>query len=588
MILQALTAYYEQLLRLGKLSLPGWDSHFKVSYQLRIDENGTLLDLIDCREKVSRGKKEVLAPQEMEVPAHSTRSSGVAANFLCDNSSYMLGVDEKGKPKRTAQCFAACAQLHHELLDNIDTPIAKAILAFFENWDPSTAATNPLLVPHWKDLMGNANLVFCVETESGSKLATEDPDIRTAWQRHKDSDKDNAPKVQCLITGKKETPQRVHQTIKGVPGAQSSGAALVSFNASAFCSYGREQGENAPIGQYGAFAYTTALNTLLQDRDHCRTLGDTTIVCWAENAASSYASLGMMGLFGAEKNSGITEMDISKALSLLAQGMPCDFMQNILQPEQKFYVLGLAPNAARLSVRFFLRDSFGEFARHLQQHAHRLKIVQPSYDNRETLSIWTLAMETANRNARNPSPSPQLVGDLLRAVLTGGRYPATLLNGVTMRIRAEQDITRGRAAILKAYYLRNTINDQTLIPEEVLTVQLNEESNYLPYVLGRLFAVLEGVQSAANPNINTTIKDRYFNAASATPALTFPTLVNLAQKHLAKLNDGNRIYYSKQLTALFAKIGEEYPARMSLPEQGAFQIGYYHETQKRFTKKEEA
>lgn len=119
-------------------------------------------------------------------------------------------------------------------------------------------------------------------------------------------------------------------------------------------------------------------------------------------------------------------------------------------------------------------------------------------------------------------------------------------------------------------------------------MQLNEESNYLPYVLGRLFAVLEGVQNAANPGINTTIKDRYFNAASATPALTFPTLVNLAQKHLAKLDEGKKIYYNKQLTSLFAKIGEQYPARMSLPEQGAFQIGYYHETQKRFTKKEEA
>lgn len=588
MILQALAAYYEQLLRQGKLSAPGWDSHFKVSYQLRIDESGALIDLIDCREPALRGKKEVLAPREMTVPSHATRSSGVAANFLCDNSSYILGVDEKGKPKRTAQCFAACAALHHEVLDEVNTPVAKAILAFFDRWDPVAAATNPVLVPSWKELMGNSNLVFCVETASGSVLATEEPEIRSAWQRHYSSKEENAKTVQCLITGKEEPLALTHPLIKGIKDAQSSGASLVSFNGPAFCSYGREQGENAPIGQYGAFAYTTALNTLLQDRGHCRQLGNTAIVCWAENAASSYASLGMMGLFGAEKDAGITETDISKALSLLAQGKPCDFMQEILQPDQRFYVLGLSPNAARLSVRFFLRDSFGEFARHLQQHADRLNIVRPPLDKREVLPIWALAKETVNQNANDPSPAPQLTGDLLRAVLTGGRYPATLLNGVTMRIRAEHEVTRGRAAILKAYYLRNTINDRPLIPKEVLTMQLNEESNYLPYVLGRLFAVLEGVQNAANPGINTTIKDRYFNAASATPALTFPTLVNLAQKHLAKLDEGKKIYYNKQLTSLFAKIGEQYPARMSLPEQGAFQIGYYHETQKRFTKKEEA
>lgn len=590
MILQALTAYYEQLLRLGELQPPGWDSHFKVSYQLRIDEKGTLVGLIDCRENVLRGKKEGPVPREMTVPAHAAKTSGIKANFLCDNSSYMLGADKKGNPKRTIQCFAACAALHHALLDNVDSPAARAILAFFDNWDPTAAGTNPVLAPHWKELM-TANLIFCTETASGSVLATEDQAIRGAWQRYYGSHEDNgekAKRVQCLITGREEPLARIHPRIKNVQDPKSNEAALVTFNEPSFCSYGRKQGENAPIGQYGAFAYTAALNTLLLDRDHCRRLGDTSIVCWAENAAAPYASLGMMGLFGKAENSGVTEADISKALSLLAQGKPCDFMQETLQPDQRFYVLGVAYNKSRLVIRFFLRDSFGGFARHLQQHADRLHIVRPSYDDHEMLSVWALAMETVNRNASSPSPAPQLAGDMLRAILTGGRYPATLLNGVTLRIRAEREVTRGRAAIMKAYYLRNTVNDQTLIPKEVLTVQLNEESSYLPYVLGRLFAVLEGLQKAAISNVGTSIKDRYFNAASATPALAFPSLVNLAQKHLAELDEGKRVYYNKQLTALFAKIGEQYPARMSLPEQGAFQIGYYHETQKHYTKKEEA
>lgn len=176
-----------------------------------------------------------------------------------------------------------------------------------------------------------------------------------------------------------------------------------------------------------------------------------------------------------------------------------------------------------------------------------------------------------------------MAGDVLRSILTGTPYPATLLHGATLRIRAEQKITRGRAAILKAYYLRSR---NEILPKEVLDVTLREDSTYLPYVLGRLFSVLEGIQKAANPDITTTIKDRYFNSASATPALVFPTLINLAQKHLRKLKN-QRTYWDKQITELLGLIRETYPARMTLPEQGAFQLGYYHQVQTRFTKKEE-
>ena len=173
---------------------------------------------------------------------------------------------------------------------------------------------------------------------------------------------------------------------------------------------------------------------------------------------------------------------------------------------------------------------------------------------------------------------------MLRAVLDGTPYPATLLNGTTLRIRAEQTVTRGRAAILKAYYLRRPTPD---CPEEVLTVQLNEESRYAPYVLGRLFAMLESVQTAANPNINTTIKDRYFNSACATPAVVFPTLIKLAQKHLQKLNDAQRVWFDRQIAALMERLDQPFPARMNLPEQGAFELGYYHQRQKNFTRKQE-
>lgn len=581
MILQALTAYYEQLLRTGQISAPGWENQFKVSYWLRINAEGQLIDLVDCRQMVPRGKKEVLAPREMAVPAHVKRASGIAANFLCDNSTYLLGADEKGKPERSIQCFEACAKLHHAILDGVDSPAARAVLAFFDHWKPEEASAHPLLADRWKDITGNANLLFDYEGPEGSILSTEDEAIRAAWQQHYSSASPDTPLVQCLVTGQQAPAARLHPSIKGVPGAQVAGAALVSFNAPAFCSYGHEQGENAPVSEYAAFAYTTALNTLLADRDHCRILGDTAVVCWAENASPSCC---MMAMFGIPENHGLTEDDLSKALGCLAKGQPCSWMGEDLLPDQHFYVLGLSPNAARISVRFFYRDTMGKFAAHLQQHAKALEIDRPPYDQEPLISISKIVRETLNFKERNPKPSPQLSGALLRAALTGAPYPSTLLHSIASRIHADQKVTPNRAAILKAYYLRNasTLSNH----KEILDMKLNDDSNYCPYVLGRLFATLEHIQSDANSEINTTIRDRYFNAACETPEVVFPTLINLAQKHLKKLTPAQQINYNKLLTHLFSKIDETLPAHTTLPEQGAFQIGYYHQMRKFYTKKD--
>lgn len=586
MILQALTAYYEQLVRQGKLSAPGWDDSFKVSYELRLNDAGQLLRVVPLLTEKTVGKKAVLAPRAMRVPAHEKRSSGIAANFLCDNSTYLLGADEKGKPERSADCFKACAKLHHTILDGVDSPAARALLAYFDSWDPAQAAAHPLLAEQWKEITGNANLIFGYEAADHShSFVNDDPAIQNAWQTHYNDRSADSDMGQCLITGKYAPIERTHPNISGVPGAQSSGAALVSFNAPAFCSYGHEQGDNAPVSKYAAFAYTTALNRLLADRNHCKHVGDTTILCWAENAEPVYQDAMSMFLFGADEAAGIQESDVQAALKRLSAGQTVPFLEKELSPDQHFYLLGLAPNAARLSVRFFLRDTFGSFAQNLQKHAEEMEIDCSEKEKFRTLPIWAVVNETTRTVPGQPAkPSPQLAGDLLRAVLTGGRYPATLLNGVTLRIRAEQNVTRGRAAVIKAYYLRNY---PTELNKEVYTVSLNETTN-VPYLLGRLFSVLEAVQKAANPGINTTIKDRYFNAACATPGMSFPTLLRLSQKHLRKLNDGLATHYDKQITELMAQLPESgFPARLSLPDQGKFTIGYYHQTQKRYVKKNE-
>ncbi len=586
MILQALTAYYEQLLQQGKISAPGWEDSFKVSFWLRISPDGQLLDVEDCRQPDKKGKP---APRLLPVPAHVKRASGIAANFLCDNSTYLLGADEKGKPDRSAQCFAACAALHHQILDGVDSPAAKAILAFFDAWKPEQTSTHPLIASRWNEISGSANLLFDCELPDGTAiLATEDPSIRDAWQQHYNHADPDAPAVQCLVTGKQAPAARLHPSIKGVQGAQSSGAALVSFNAPAFCSYGHEQGENAPVSEYAAFAYTTALNTLLTDPLHHRVIGDTTLVCWAENAHSAYASLGMAALFGPPPDSGIQEEDLANALKHLANGLPYEWQNDRLQPGQHFYVLGLSPNAARISVRFFLCDTLEVFAQRLQKHAEDTRIIRPAYDKRENLSVWALVQETVNQNSRDKKPAPQLAGDVLRAVLMGTPYPATLLSGAELRIRAEQNVTRGRAAIIRAYYRRQP---HSQIPKEVLEMpELNEACTNIPYTLGRMFSLYEQIQRAAAPNLNATIKDRYFNAAASNPDQVFNLLGKLSISHLRVLR---RTIHGRdrandlenQLEALSLTVGTAYPKHLDPAGQGSFQLGYYYQNQASFAKK---
>lgn len=580
MILQALTQYYEDLLRLGKINRPGWSKQ-KISYSLLLSKEGELLQLLHLQQEIQRGNKTVLGPQEMWVPSPVKRSSGIRPNFLCDTSSYLLGVDGKGKADRSIDCFAASKALHLQLLREVDSPIARAIVRFFEHWDPSQAASHPALQEDWEELLKGGNLTFSLSEQ----FAAQDPAIADAWTRHYEDSSDDAEPIRCLVTGQPGTLARLHPSIKGVAGAQSSGASLVSFNDSAFCSFEHKQGANAPVSDYAAFAYTTALNTLLADRNRVSRVGDTTILCWAAGGESAYQDCFLMSIF----NDSYTENDILNTLHHLSKGESIQWDDTRLSPDTRFYVLGLAPNAARLSVRFFWQNSFGALARNLERHYQRLEIIRPSFDKFPTLSIWRLVLETVRKappGGRAPEPHPRLAGDLLLAVLNDTLYPATLLNGVELRIRAERSVSRGQAAILKAYYTKYLEQFQPDSPmKEALTVQLNEQTNYLPYLLGRLFAVLEGLQQSANPGINTTIKDRYFNSASATPAIVFPQLINLAQKHLNKLDGGLAVYYDKQITELSSRITQTLPTRMSLAEQSAFQLGYYHETQRRYTAK---
>lgn len=584
MILQALVKAYEALAERGELEKPGW-VEVKVSYALELDGQGKLLQVFPLGLPDSKGKR---TARPMKLPEQVKRSSGVAANFLCDNAMYMLGLDLKGKKDRALKCCAACAALNTRLLQDVEHPMARAICRFFETWDAERAEQHPLVAPILAELKAGGNLVFSM----GDTFAQDVPEIRAAWDRHY-GDRADVPHGRCLVTGEESPIALLHPSIKGVPGAQPTGASLVAFNAVSYESYGRSasQGLNAPVSERAAFAYGAALNYMLRERDYHTRLGDTTMVLWEAGAQRVY-SAAMSYLMNSADDSSDDELDQQKlrqAVEELRRGRTALIDGISMNPENRFYILGLAPNASRLSVRFFLQNSFRGFVENLHEHQKRLEIVRPAFDEREELSLWMMLGETTNQKSKDKKPPDRLVGEVMRAILSNAPYPVSLFEQVQLRLRAEQDVSRGKAAIIKAYLLKNVVRDNDAHPmKEVLKVKLNDEATYTPYVLGRLFAVLEKLQvDSTDSKLSTTIRNRYFNAACATPMLVFPTLIKLAQAHLNRANEGTRVYYDKMLQELYTRLDETYPKRLTLEEQGVFQLGYYHQKQKLWTKKED-
>lgn len=580
MILQSLMQYYESLAEKGKVPRMGW-CHAKVSCAIELDEDGQVKAIIPLKVSEMFGKKEVLVPQQMNVPQMVVRSSGISANFLCDNSKYMLGIDSTGTSQRIKECFMAARDKHCSILQDSKGRMAKAIIRYFEQWNPDNADVNPVIKAHWEDLTDGGNLIFCLKSE----YAQEDEEIKKIWHIYQENNSGLVDGI-CLVTGEKAEISRIHRGIKGVPGAQSSGAALVSFNAPAFESYGKEQSYNAPVGKNAEFAYTTALNYLLSEKNYTFQLGDSMVIYWAESAQTQYQDI-----FKNFFNSSIdNQKELEKVFTNLKNGLAVDIDDVRIDLNQRFYILCLAPNAARLSIRFFYQNSFGNILENLSRHYERMSIVKPEWE-KDYLSIQEMLMETVNKKSKDKKPVSNMATLVLRDILVDDRYPTSLYTGVLTRIRAEQGgITYGRAAIIKAYLIKNYN-----MKEGEKYMGLNEKCNEQAYVLGRLFAILELIQKDANPGINSTIKDRYFNSACATPASVFPILIKLKNSHLKKIERGStglKIQYEKIITELMGKLNMAetqigFPRRLSLEEQGKFMLGYYHQVQKRYEKKED-
>lgn len=577
MILQALVKYYENLAEQGKVSRLGW-CHAKVSYEINLSSEGDIIGITSRKIEDMRGKKAVWVPANLVVPEMVTRSSGVAANFLCDNSKYMLGIDADGTNPRVMDCFQATKEKHGQILQSAQGKTARAILAYFEKWDPKKAAEHPVIRENWEELTEGGNLIFSVEGQE----AQDDPEIRDCWEtyRTQNGGEDNGI---CLVTGKKAEISRIHKAIKGVPGAQSSGAALVSFNAPSFESYGKEQSYNAPVGKYAEFAYTTALNYLLSQRDYTFSMGDSMIVYWAESGKEQYQKC-FLNMFRPTKDNQKKLKDIFDSLK---EDTKIYLEDAEMDPKQNFYILALAPNAARLSVRFFYVNSFGKIIQNIADHYERLEIVKPAREEQDYLGIRDMLNETVNQKSKDKTPVPNMAALVLQAILSGGRYPASLYANTLIRIRAEcGNVNWKRAAIIKAVLIKN----YNCMKGEAF-MESNDDCKDVSYILGKLFCVLEEVQwEASNRKIKTTIRDRYFNSACATPAIIFPVLLKLKNSHMKKLERdkiGLKVDLEKKIACLMEKLPPKLPERLTLQEQGEFNIGYYHQQQEKYKKGED-
>ena len=549
MILQALTQYYEDLETQREEKLPAFGfSRIGVSAILLIDCQGHLIDLLPAVTDDPRMKRFEVVPFQMK-----RSGSKAPAYFLCDNAQYVLGIERKGSTVKSKRCFSAFWKLHKDLLGESSCLEAIALLRFLDSWNPDTAFENEIITSSLSYCFNGLIVIRVVESSAYLHKVKEIVDI---WNEYYPSTISEETGV-CLVTGKTAQIARVHNSVKGIKAESLSpnGWTLVCFDkdSTAFSSYGKLQGYNAPISEYAAFAYTAALNYLLVNSENAQRIGDTTVVCWAEGAEPQYQTFSYAAMVGV-KECDVSEADIRDAIRKLANGKPVSEFG--LDPKRSFFILGLSPNSTRLSVRFFYKDTFGNLMKNVNAHHERLEIIQPSFESTALLTLSKLLGETISENKRI---SPILAG-----------------------------------AIIKAYYLRrNEIKPERVVTEGAMNKELNDACTYLPYLLGRLFAVMEKCQiesAGGKGGIKRTIKDGYFTASATTPNIAFQKLFALNEYHLRKLErDKPKIAFNlfKEKSDIISRITESIPSRFTMDETNAFYLGYYHQSQKHYAKKEE-
>lgn len=590
MILTALNDYYERLAAQGQAPQPGFSSE-NISCALVFSADGESIQIDDLRVNDAKSKPR---PRGLYVPVDKRRTSGIHAYPLWDKTAYALGATA-GNGKRLADEHTAFKKRQQHLFGASEDSELRAFLMLLEAWRPEIFAT----LPGYRDDMLDANLVFRLDGQH--HYLHEHAPARELWQQALREGKGTLGP--CLVTGERSPLGTNHPAIRNVNGAQSSGASLISFNSNAYESYDHKGQANASISQKAIFGYTTALNHLLrrENDNHQRlTIGDATVVFWAHAADAAQAEAAEQFFFTVLNEPPSDEQEAARlktALDRVADGIAPDATDLGLAGATRFYVLGLAPNAARLSVRFWCVNTLEQIIRHFARHQRDLAL-EPAPWKSALPPIWRLLYAVApNRDGRAKADDipPQLAGEMARAIFTGQRYPRSLLANLVMRFRNDGEITGVRVALCKAVLARNArLSVRSNASSQEIPVSLDPHSTHPGYLLGRLFAELESAQKHAIPNTNATISDRYYGAASATPASVFPLLLRNVKNHLAKLRKGSDKEQAiagainRNIGEIVDGLSEHFPKSLKIEDQGRFAIGYYHQSRARFAKREHA
>ena len=592
MILQALAEYYDRKTAVPNAGLAtiGFEAK-EIPFVLEINTQGELIQIEDTREGDGRKKR----ARSFLVPQGIKKTSGVASNLLWDNAEYVIGLlnvtkfqaipkSNRAKRKKQLQRFREQHQAFvsrvNELSDSVDDIGLSAVGLFLTAIKENKSMMRKF--PQWTEIVeNNPNLTFRL---SGCReLVCQSASVIAAVQSSASSD---VSQEHCLISGELDEVERLHTSIKGVWGAQSSGANVVSFNLDAFNSYAKKQGNNAPVGKQAAFAYTTALNYLLRkDSTQRMQVGDASTVFWAvadDKRQSQSAEQLFVEIVNPSDDS--EAIQLKSLIEKISQGRPLKEVAPDIDLKTRFYLLGLAPNASRLSIRYWLDTSFGELAQRMAEHFTDLSLDPLPWN--QPPSIWRLLIELvpyrSGQKANSKEIPPHMAGEIMRSILTGDRYPHSLLSQLVLRIRSDGHISPLRVAMIKAVLHR----DHRKINKEDTPMSLDECNDNDAYLLGRLFAVLERIQFSAVKGANATITDRYFGSASTVPFSVFPRLLAGSKNHLAKIRKktpGFAVNLDKELTTIIGKLPAGFPKHFSIDSQGRFTIGYYHQREKHFS-----
>jgi CRISPR-associated protein Csd1 len=596
MMFAALSRYYDRLVEQpdpdsGQPKVPGFGyTEEKISYVLVISTEGDVVDCYPVFEQVGNKRR----PKPMFVPASFKRSGQYTeksyesgkdnAFFLWDKTAYSLGIALSDKPTEHAWIearlpFMSFRRFHKRHLTNSDDEGLQAFLAFLDKWRPTFFDS----FLRDQEIIGT-NIVFQLDGDRCFLHEREAAD--EIWIKILNDMNQDKQKGCCLVTGKRDTIACLHPAIKEIYGGQSSGGSIVSFNARSFESYGKEQGYNAPVSELASFKYTTVLNYLLnRNNRHCFTVGDASTVFWAiapdRNQAQQSEQLFMQMVQPSDDGQAA---QLRPVIEQLSKGQPLAEIRPDIDPSTRFYLLGLAPNASRISIRFWLDSSFGELAERIGEHFQDLALDPLPWP--KPPSIYGLLIQLVpHRDGQKPKAEEipaHMAGELMRSVLTGRRYPHSLLAQLLLRLRCDGYFSPLRIAMIKAVLQRDF---RKHFSQEKTPMAMDENSNNIAYQLGRLFAVLERIQSGAIKDANATITDRYFGSASTVPFSVFPRLIAGSRNHLSKIRKnkpGFAVNLDKDLMSIIGKLPHSFPKHLTIEDQGRFAIGYYQQRENYF------